>query len=126
MSEWIPVEDRLPDKDMNCIITTDRGFVFSETFDADFKKFDSLKQDGKVIAWQPLPEKYTKSEPIKCNCSSSIEINVLPCGNGDLGARSTLNGGSIIIWIDRNTAAGFFEIKYCPFCGKEIKCGVKS
>lgn len=45
---------------------------------------------------------------------------IKPCGNGDLGVRAKLLDGSIILFKDRNIASGYFDINYCPICGRRI------
>ena len=54
--EWIPVSERLPDKNGRCLVTTDFGDVCMDSFvDNIFVMYRS-----NVVAWQPLPEPYMK------------------------------------------------------------------
>lgn len=54
--EWIPVSERLPEKEGKCLVTTDFGDVCEDSFvDGIFVCYL-----GNVIAWQPLPESYRK------------------------------------------------------------------
>lgn len=43
-----------------------------------------------------------------------------PCANGDLGVRAQYLDGGIVLYRDRNTASGYFDIHYCPICGRRI------
>lgn len=43
-----------------------------------------------------------------------------PCGNGDLGVRTEYIDGSIILFKARSIASGYFDINYCPICGRKI------
>ena len=45
---------------------------------------------------------------------------VKPCGNGDLGVRAACIDGGIILFKDHNIASGYFDIKFCPICGRKI------
>lgn len=45
---------------------------------------------------------------------------VRPCANGDLGVRAQYLDGGIVLYRDRNTASGYFDINYCPICGRRI------
>lgn len=54
--KWIPVSERLPDKNGRCLVTTDFGDVCMDSFvDGIFVLYL-----GNVVAWQPLPEPYKK------------------------------------------------------------------
>lgn len=45
---------------------------------------------------------------------------VEPCGNGDLGVRAKYIDGGIILFKDHNIASGYFDINFCPICGRKI------
>lgn len=45
---------------------------------------------------------------------------VRPCANGDLGVRAQYLDGGIVLYRDRNTASGYFDIHYCPICGRRV------
>lgn len=54
--EWIPVSERLPEKNGKCLVTTDFGDVCEDRFvDGIFVLYL-----GNVIAWRPFPEPYKK------------------------------------------------------------------
>lgn len=73
---WIPVEDRLPEDDVNVLVTyadiddeeyaditiTTYGNAYFGGNKLDFKEwripFEYFRSNYKVIAWQPLPEPY--------------------------------------------------------------------
>ena len=64
MSEWIMVEDRIPDDGQNVIAFVDSAFVVAAQYrnscfydvlkDADGSLFETVSRD--VTHWQPLPE----------------------------------------------------------------------
>lgn len=61
--KWIPVSERLPDKEGRCIVSTDYGNVTMDSFvDGIF-----VLNLGSVIAWQPLPEPYKGADNDKTN-----------------------------------------------------------
>lgn len=43
-----------------------------------------------------------------------------PCGNGDLGVRAMYFDAGIILLKDYNTTSGYFDINYCPICGRRV------
>ncbi len=45
---------------------------------------------------------------------------IKPCGNGDLGVRAEYIDGGIILFKDHNIASGYFDINFCPICGRKI------
>ncbi len=51
-------------------------------------------------------------------CGKDYPIH--PCGNGDLGVRAEYIDGGIILFKDRKLASGYFDINYCPICGRKI------
>lgn len=51
-------------------------------------------------------------------CGKDYPIH--PCANGDLGVRAQYIDGGIVLYKDRNTASGYFDINYCPICGRRI------
>lgn len=59
--EWIPVSERLPDKNGECLVSLDFGDVNIDAFvDGIFVCYL-----GNVIAWQPLPEPYKTANSAK-------------------------------------------------------------
>lgn len=52
---------------------------------------------------------------------SGRDYHVLPCGNGDLGVRAKLITGGIVLLKDRHIASGYFNVNYCPICGRKLK-----
>ena len=73
---WIPVQDKLPEDDVDVLITyadiddenytdiciTTYGYAYLGGNKLDFKEwrspFEYFRSNHKVIAWQPLPEPY--------------------------------------------------------------------
>lgn len=51
-------------------------------------------------------------------CGKDYPIH--PCANGDLGVRAQYLDGGIILYKDWNTASGYFDINYCPICGRKL------
>lgn len=43
-----------------------------------------------------------------------------PCANGDLGVRAEYIDGGIVLFKEHNMASGYFDINYCPICGRRI------
>ena len=70
VGEWIPVSERLPDKDGFYIATLDGKIVGDDRPFSGLAEFEDWtwvddEEDYKcVIAWQPLPEPY-KEEPLE-------------------------------------------------------------
>lgn len=68
---WIPCSERLPDDKQRCLTTAKIYFVpdhvdeednyIGVAIDTYFEKF-GWSSNPEVIAWQPLPEPYTKGE----------------------------------------------------------------
>lgn len=58
VKEWIPVSERLPDKEGHYIISTDYGDVTMDSFVDDIFVLNL----GSVTAWQPLPEPYKEAD----------------------------------------------------------------
>lgn len=54
-------------------------------------------------------------------CEKGREFPIDSCGNGDLGARAKIMAKAIILFINKNTASGYFDINYCPMCGRILK-----
>ena len=57
MTEWISVEDRLPEKDGKYIVCTARGSVYCTRFKA-YGKSGNFQTDinTHITHWMPLPE----------------------------------------------------------------------
>lgn len=45
---------------------------------------------------------------------------IKPCANGDLKVRAKYMDGNIVLFKNLHTASGYFEINYCPICGRKI------
>ena len=65
MSEWIRVEDRLPEKDQECIVYSSEIGVMVETFEdrhaannwlVDIQAWCGRCEEYEVTHWMPLPE----------------------------------------------------------------------
>lgn len=56
-TKWIPVTERLPEKDGEYLTSTMYGQVF-----CDFWYNDHFDRTETVIAWMPLPEPYHPEE----------------------------------------------------------------
>ena len=54
--DWIPVSERLPDKNGKCLVSLDFGDVSLDSYDKDW---GFVCYVGNVIAWMPLPAPYT-------------------------------------------------------------------
>ncbi len=58
-------------------------------------------------------------------CQNHInKLTILPCGNGDLGARVELECGDdpvLQIYVSKDVAAGDIEINYCSMCGRKLE-----
>ena len=81
---WIPVQDKLPEDDVDVLITyadiddenytdiciTTYGYAYLGGNKLDFKEwrspFEYFKTNYKVIAWRPLPEPYRPEQPETC------------------------------------------------------------
>lgn len=48
------------------------------------------------------------------------DYTIKPCGNGDLNARAELIGTGIVLFIDKHTASGYFDVLFCPICGRKL------
>ena len=65
--DWIPVSERLPDKNGNYLCTVDYGEdgievmqrIYWDTLGGFEKRYN---KNDKVIAWRPLPEPYKRGE----------------------------------------------------------------
>ena len=66
---WVPVSERLPERDFKCLVTTENNEIFGSEFYGYGEEYYGYKEypDGvweidaygeTVIAWQPLPEPY--------------------------------------------------------------------
>lgn len=55
-SEWISVQDRLPETETTVLVHTERGYIFmSWASDVDVFWFYDEEEDDRVTHWQPLP-----------------------------------------------------------------------
>ena len=55
-SEWISVQDRLPDTETTVLVCTERGYIFTSwASDVDVFWFYDEEEDDRVTHWQPLP-----------------------------------------------------------------------
>lgn len=81
---WIPVQDKLPEDDVDVLITyadiddenytdiciTTYGYAYLGGNKLDFKEwrspFEYFKTNYKVIAWRPLPDPYRPEQPETC------------------------------------------------------------
>lgn len=48
------------------------------------------------------------------------DYTIHPCANGDLGVRAEYIDGGIVLFKEHNIASGYFDINYCPICGRRI------
>lgn len=61
-SEWISVEERLPEESCECLVATNIGSVYQVNYSHRYKAFNALDTDGAKYAmitvthWMPLPE----------------------------------------------------------------------
>lgn len=56
-SEWISVEERLPETETSVLVFTERGYIFlSWASNEDVFWFYNENEDDRVTHWQPLPE----------------------------------------------------------------------
>jgi len=56
-SEWISVEERLPEAETSVLVFTERGYIFlSWASNEDVFWFYNEDEDDRVTHWQPLPE----------------------------------------------------------------------
>lgn len=51
-------------------------------------------------------------------CGKDYPIH--PCANGDLGVRAQYLDDGIVLYKDRHIASGYFDVNYCPICGRRI------
>ena len=65
---WIPVSEKLPDKNGKCLVSLDFGDVCLDFYDKDW---GFVCYVGNVIAWKPLPKLY-ESEDNKNETSKPI------------------------------------------------------
>ena len=81
---WIPVQDKLPEDDVDVLIAyadiddenytdiciTTYGYAYLGGNKLDFKEwrspFEYFRSNYKVIAWQPLPKPYRPEQPETC------------------------------------------------------------
>lgn len=55
-SEWISVQDRLPETETTVLVCTERGYIFTSwASDVDVFWFYDEEEDDRVTHWQPLP-----------------------------------------------------------------------
>lgn len=56
-SEWISVEERLPETETSVLVFTERGYIFlSWASNEDVFWFYNEEEGDRVTHWQPLPE----------------------------------------------------------------------
>ena len=67
MSEWISVEDRLPDADTHLIICYDDGLVGTAFFCNHLFQRDWKSNFNDVTYWQPLPDPPESATSEECN-----------------------------------------------------------
>lgn len=46
---------------------------------------------------------------------------IIPCGNGDLGVRAKYMDKAIVLFNNRLSASGYFDINFCPICGRKLR-----
>lgn len=56
-TRWIPVSERLPEKNGKYLVTVRNGNVYAGVYDAFSGRFQCA-----ATAWMPLPKSYTESE----------------------------------------------------------------
>ena len=56
VQEWIPVKDRLPEKDEIVIICTDENFIYAGELVGDTWFLDNDSWTATVTHWMPLPQ----------------------------------------------------------------------
>ncbi len=52
------------------------------------------------------------------------DYDVKPCGRGDQGCMATMvidDDGPEIVIMKRHSAEGYFNINFCPICGRNLK-----
>ena len=73
---WIPVTERLPNKEgVKCLVTTDYGDVCEDKFVSGV----FVLNRGGVIAWKPMPEAYKPFECVKCIHFENASLYNSPC-----------------------------------------------
>ena len=62
---WIPVEERLPEKEECVLICNSFGLIYIGWYSGDSwkKEFPSLSVVTNAVAWRPLPEPYRPKKP---------------------------------------------------------------
>lgn len=98
-----------------------------DQLERDKRYFDYHKPHygGKLTTWaQEQVDDYDlaiqalrqmRSEP--CECKRELEVK--PCANGDRGIKASIVDDSVVVW-QYGMAMGYFDVKYCPNCGKEL------
>lgn len=101
-------------------------FVLNEAPDSLCAYCKWLTQKTAWLSRKQTPAKLDRNRWKGClYCSSNFGVDypIKPCGNGDLGVRANyVHGGTpgIILFVDRHTAIGYFDINYCPVCGRPL------
>ena len=59
--QWIPVTERLPEKECFALVTVNDGAIYTD-FSLFRKDGRFIEHTGDVIAWMPLPEPYREDK----------------------------------------------------------------
>lgn len=64
IEDWIPVSERLPEKEQYVLVSTDMNYVVTAAFKGDYWNSVFDLDWVEVLAWMPLPEAYKGKEEI--------------------------------------------------------------